>query len=80
MCSHLNVGSAVDHTIREVAELISRVVGFPGALVFDTSKPDGTPRKWMCSDKLQALGWQPKVGLEDGLRQAYGEFLGRHGG
>jgi len=79
MCSHLNVGSAVDHTIREVAELVSRVVGFPGALVFDTSKPDGTPRKWMCSDKLQALGWQPKVGLEDGLRQAYGEFLGRHG-
>ena len=79
MCSHLNVGSAVDHTIREVAELISRVVGFPGALVFDTSKPDGTPRKWMCSDKLQALGWQPNVGLEDGLSQAYGEFLGRKG-
>jgi GDP-L-fucose synthase len=77
MCSHLNVGSAVDHTIREVAELVSRVVGFPGALVFDTSKPDGTPRKWMCSDKLQTLGWQARVVLEEGVQLAYTDFCSK---
>lgn len=79
MCSHLNVGFGRDHTIREVAELAARVVGFTGGLRFDASKPDGTPRKLMSSDKLRALGWKPVVAMEEGLRKAYAEFLKVHG-
>lgn len=79
MCSHLNVGFGRDHTIREVAELVARVVGFTGGLRFDASKPDGTPRKLMSSDKLRALGWAPVVALEEGLGKAYAEFLKVHG-
>lgn len=79
MCSHLNVGSGCDHTIREVAELIARVVGFTGGVRFDSSKPDGAPRKLMSSDKLLALGWTPAVAMEEGLSRAYAEFLKVHG-
>jgi GDP-L-fucose synthase len=75
MLSHINVGTGVDCTIRELAETVARVTGFNGRLVFDTSKPDGTPRKLMDVSRLKALGWQSSIGLEDGLRNAYAWFL-----
>jgi len=74
MCSHLNVGSGHDHTIRELAELVAQVIGFQGSTRFDTSKPDGTPRKLMQSNKLHQLGWQATTCLEQGLRLAYEDF------
>jgi GDP-L-fucose synthase len=67
----INVGYGSDVTIRELAETICRVLGFQGTLVFDASKPDGTPRKLMDSSRLRALGWQPKVDLETGIRLAF---------
>jgi GDP-L-fucose synthase len=75
MLSHINVGTGVDCTIRELAETVSRVTGFQGRLVFDASKPDGTPRKLMDVSRLAALGWRAGIRLEDGLRDAYGWFL-----
>jgi len=72
--SHINVGTGKDVTIGHVADMISSVVGYRGKIVFDTSKPDGTPRKLMDISKLTALGWAPKVQLIDGLKQTYGEF------
>lgn len=71
MLSHINVGTGVDCTIRELAETVARVTGFTGRLSFDASKPDGTPRKLMDVSRLRALGWQATIGLEDGLRDAY---------
>ena len=71
MRSHVNVGTGVDCTIRELAETIARVTGFRGRLVFDASKPDGTPRKLLDVSRLRALGWSAQTGLEDGLRSAY---------
>ena len=79
MLSHLNVGSGVDCTIRELAETIAHVTGFKGRLVFDTSKPDGPPRKLMDVSCLKSLGWQASIGLEDGLRDAYRWFLENQG-
>jgi GDP-L-fucose synthase len=75
MLSHINVGSGVDCTIRELAETVARVVGFEGKLVFDASKPDGTPRKLLDVSRLKSLGWQANISLEDGLRQTYDWFL-----
>ncbi len=75
MLSHINVGTGVDCTIRELAETVSRVTGFQGRLVFDASKPDGTPRKLMDVSRLAALGWRAGIRLEDGLRDAYSWFL-----
>jgi GDP-L-fucose synthase len=75
MLSHINVGSGCDITIKELAETISRVIGYEGEIVFDTSKPDGSPRKLMDSSRLNSLGWQAKVSLEQGLKKAYEEFL-----
>jgi len=74
MCSHLNVGSGQDHTIGELAQRVAQVVGFEGAIRFDTSKPDGTPRKLMQSSKLHQLGWQAAITLDEGLRLAYADF------
>jgi GDP-L-fucose synthase len=71
---HINVGVGEDVTIRELAEIMMRVVGFEGRLRFDTAKPDGTPRKLMDTSKLAALGWRPKTSLEDGLRKTYAWF------
>jgi len=68
---HVNVGFGDDITIEALAELIMDVVGFGGALTKDLSKPDGTPRKLMSSDKLREMGWQPRIGLREGLRDAY---------
>jgi GDP-L-fucose synthase len=70
----VNVGVGEDLSIAELAALVGRVVGFEGGIVYDTSKPDGTPRKLMDSSRLLALGWRPQVGLEQGLRQAYADF------
>ena len=75
MLSHINVGSGVDCTIRELAETLARVTGFTGKLTFDVSKPDGTPRKLMDVSRLKALGWQAQIGLEEGLRQTYHWFV-----
>jgi GDP-L-fucose synthase len=71
----INCGAGSDISIRQLAELIGRVTGFEGKLVFDTSKPDGTPRKLMDSSRLRALGWQPKTSLDDGIREVYRWFV-----
>jgi GDP-L-fucose synthase len=73
---HINVGSGADLTILELAQLVCRVVGFNGRIDRDTTKPDGTPRKLMSANKLRALGWTPRIELEDGIRSTYEYFLG----
>ncbi|MGL5486320.1 MAG: GDP-L-fucose synthase [Shewanella sp.] len=75
MLSHINVGTGVDCTIREMAETMAKVVGFDGQVVFDSTKPDGTPRKLMDVSRLAALGWCYKVSLEEGLWKTYQWFL-----
>ena len=75
MLSHINVGTGVDCSIRELAETIARVTEYQGELIFDSSKPDGTPRKLMDVSRLKALGWQSSISLEDGLRDAYRWFV-----
>ena len=75
MLSHVNVGTGEDVTIRDLAETVKEVVGFTGNLVFDTSKPDGPPRKLMDVEVLSNLGWTASVGLRDGLRHSYLDFL-----
>ena len=77
--SHLNVGYGSDVTILELAQHVAATVGYTGHILTDPSKPDGTPRKLMDSSRLNALGWQAQVGLEAGLKAAYGEFLERSG-
>ncbi|MET0085526.1 MAG: GDP-L-fucose synthase [Sedimenticola sp.] len=74
MCSHINVGFGSDITIKELAETVARVVGYRGEILFDTTKPDGTPRKLMDSARLNRLGWQPEIPLEAGLENAYREY------
>jgi len=71
----INIGLGEDVTIRELAETVCEVIGYQGALAFDPSKPDGTPRKLLDSQKLNALGWKPKISLRDGIRNAYDWFL-----
>jgi GDP-L-fucose synthase len=78
MLSHINVGCGHDITIRELAETIARVIGYAGDIAFDPAKPDGTPRKLMDSTRLNALGWQARVGLVAGLEVAYQDFLRNH--
>ena len=75
MQSHINVGSGQEVTIKELAETIAKVIGYQGSIDFDPAKPDGSPRKLMDSSRLNNLGWQPKVGLEEGLALAYNDFL-----
>ncbi|KNH14426.1 GDP-fucose synthetase [Vibrio lentus] len=75
MLSHINVGTGVDCTIREMAETMAKVVGFEGEITFDTTKPDGTPRKLMDVSRLASLGWNYQVSLEDGLSTTYQWFL-----
>ncbi|MEJ1296931.1 MAG: GDP-L-fucose synthase [Candidatus Sedimenticola sp. (ex Thyasira tokunagai)] len=75
MLSHINVGSGVDCTIREVAETVKRIVGFEGELIFDTRKPDGAPRKLMDVSRLSTLGWRYSISLEDGLQATYEWYL-----
>ena len=75
----INVGSGGEVSVRQLTETIKRVVGFTGEIVWDTTKPDGMPRKLMDSSRLLALGWRPQVGLEAGVRLAYEDFLKRFG-
>ncbi|MGI4839370.1 MAG: GDP-L-fucose synthase [Janthinobacterium lividum] len=75
MLSHINVGTGVDCTIRELAQTLARVTEYTGRLSFDSSKPDGTPRKLMDVSRLTSLGWAARISLEDGLRDAYQWFV-----
>lgn len=74
----LNIGSGIEMTIQDLALCIQKIVGYIGKIHFDASKPDGTPRKLMDVSKMKALGWQPKVAIEDGILLAYNDFLKRH--
>ena len=73
----INVGTGVDLSILELAKLVAEVVGYRGRFVHDTSKPDGTPRKLLDVSKLKGLGWEPRIGLREGIAQAYRDFLAR---
>ena len=75
MLSHINVGFGSDITIAELAQAVGEAVGYQGRIEFDSSKPDGAPRKWMDSGRLNALGWMARVALADGLAQSYASFL-----
>jgi GDP-L-fucose synthase len=75
MLSHINVGTGIDCTIKELAETVARVTGFKGKLVFDSGKPDGAPRKLMDVSRLRSLGWEASIRLEAGLRNTYQWFL-----
>ena len=75
-----NVGTGTDVTIRELAETVMDVVGFKGDIVFDASKPDGTPRKLLDVSRLKERGWTAKIGLREGIALAYADFLSKHAG
>jgi len=75
MLSHINVGTGEDCTIRELAETMTKVVGFKGDLMFDSNKPDGTLRKLMDVSRLNSLGWKYTLSLEAGLKLTYQWFL-----
>lgn len=75
MMSHINVGSGIDITIKELAETIAKCVGYKGGVTYDESKPDGSPRKLMNSSKLSKMGWRPTYTLSQGLEIAYKDFL-----
>ena len=74
----INVGYGEEISIRELASLVSRIVGFEGEIVWDTSKPDGMPRKLLDVSRLHALGWRHKIGLEEGIASSYRWFLENH--
>jgi GDP-L-fucose synthase len=78
MVSHINVGSGNDISIAELASMIGKVVGFQGSIHFDSTKPDGAPRKLLDVSRLFSLGWRPRVELEQGLRATYEDYLARH--
>jgi GDP-L-fucose synthase len=75
MQSHINVGFGEDVTIAQLANAVATTTGYIGKIGFDASKPDGTPRKWMDSSRLNTLGWKAKIGLNPGLARAYADFL-----
>ncbi|HBR99397.1 MAG TPA: GDP-fucose synthetase [Gammaproteobacteria bacterium] len=77
--SHINIGTGTDCSIRELAETLAEVTGFRGELMFDTTKPDGMPRKLLDISRLKALGWEPRIGLRQGLHSAYDWFVGNQG-
>jgi GDP-L-fucose synthase len=74
----VNVGTGEDQSIKEIAELVAKAVGFKGATEWDTTKPDGTPRKLLDIAKIKTFGWKPKVSLEEGLELAVSEFKAKH--
>ena len=78
MQSHINVGSGSDVTIADLAHYIAQTVGYTGQISFDASKPNGAPRKWMDSSRLNALGWRPQIDLQQGLSTAYQDFVNHH--
>ena len=73
----VNIGSGKEITIKDLAILISKVVGFEGEIIFNTEKPDGTPRKLLDVTKLSKLGWSSKISLENGIKEVYKEYLMR---
>jgi GDP-L-fucose synthase len=75
MLSHINVGTGIDCTIKELTEIVAKVIGYKGKIEWDTNKPDGTPRKLMDVSRLECLGWKAKISLEDGLAKTYAWFL-----
>ena len=75
MSSHINVGTGIDYTIKEIAEIIKEVIGFKGSLIFDTAKPDGTPKKLLDSVLINKLGFKPQMSLREGLINSYKDFL-----
>jgi GDP-L-fucose synthase len=75
----INIGTGEDCTIQELAELIKKTVGYKGDIVFDPTKPDGTPRKLLDVSRLHKLEWKHKTSLEEGLRKTYEDFLGNSG-
>lgn len=79
MLSHINVGTGLDCSIKELTESVAKVVGFEGEIVWDTTKPDGTPRKLLDVTKLHELGWRHSIDLEDGLEQTYQWFIKNEG-
>jgi GDP-L-fucose synthase len=74
----INVGTGKDLSIKELAEMIKDIIGYKGKIIFDTSKPDGTPRKLMDVTKLHNLGWKYSTELENGIQMAYQDFLHKH--
>lgn len=78
MLSHINVGTGEDVTISEVAELVRQATGFEGEIEFDTSKPDGTPRKLLATEKVNAIGWRPRIKLEEGIKATVACFRSEH--
>lgn len=78
MQSHLNVGYGSDITIAELAKAVAKATAYSGKIVFDSSKPDGSPQKWMSSERLNQLGWSPRVDLSTGLIRAYDDFRSLH--
>jgi GDP-L-fucose synthase len=74
----VNVGYGSDITIGDLAQTIGEIVGFKGSIIFDDSKPNGTPKKLMDSSRLFATGWKPQTALNDGIRLAYTDFLSKH--
>ncbi|MET7244503.1 GDP-L-fucose synthase [Methylobacterium sp. EM32] len=77
---HVNVGSGEDIPISDLVKLVCDTVGYEGGIRYDTSKPDGTPRKLMSGDKIRAMGWQPRIGLPQGVASTYRWFLDHHAG
>ena len=75
MCSHINVGFGSDVTIDELAHAVAKATAYPGSISFDAAKPDGAPRKWIDSARLNRLGWSAKVDLMEGLKKAYTDYL-----
>jgi len=71
----INIGFGEDVTIAEFARMVAEIVGFPGKIVYDPSKPDGTPRKLLDISRLSAMGWKAKISLREGLAKAYADFL-----
>ncbi|NCF94734.1 MAG: GDP-L-fucose synthase, partial [Verrucomicrobiaceae bacterium] len=71
----LNIGSGIDQSIGDLAQAVKEAVGYEGKLTFDTSKPDGTPRKLLDSTRIQDSGWNPAISLQDGLKTTYNSFL-----
>jgi GDP-L-fucose synthase len=75
MQGHINLGSGSDVTIAELAQMIAQTVGFTGQIEFDSTKPDGAPRKWMDNSLMNSLGWKAQESLATGLAKAYADFL-----
>jgi GDP-L-fucose synthase len=73
--SHINAGSGVDLSIRELSEIVRKTVGYKGEIIWDSSKPDGTPRKLMDSSRLHNLGWKPLISLENGVKRVVANYL-----